>query len=92
MGFKTETTQHQSSASVETEFGMKDRKTSNYTFDKVSDWFDADSFKIFTQVVRSGDILELRSTKQSHWGVTTRIPQPPISPKSKSKLRKSNLS
>ncbi|OXA57686.1 uncharacterized protein LOC110845469 [Folsomia candida] len=64
---------------------MKDEKLPTYTFDKVSDWFDTDSFKVFVKVVNSGDVLELRSTKCSHWGVTTRIPQPPISPKSKAK-------
>jgi len=55
------------------------------TFDRVSDWFDADSFKIFTQTVRSGDILELRSTRCSHWGIAIRKKIAPISPKSKSK-------
>lgn len=70
---------------------MKDEKLPTYTFDKVSDWFDTDSFKVFVKVVNSGDVLELRSTKCSHWGVTTRIPQPPISPKSKAKPRKQIL-
>lgn len=70
---------------------MKDIKSSDYTFDKVSDWFDADSFKVFNQIVRSGDIVELRSTKCSHWGISVRVSQPPISPKSKSKQRKSTF-
>jgi len=58
-----------------------------YNFDRVSDWFDADSFKVFTTTVRSGDILELRSTRCSHWGIAIRIKQAPISPKSKSKSK-----
>jgi len=54
---------------------MKERRKSSgvYTFDKVSDWFDADGFKVFLQVVNSGDIVELRSTKCSHWGIVVRM-------------------
>lgn len=66
---------------------MKDKKTMGYNFDRVSDWFDADSLKIFTQTVRSGDILELRSTRCSHWGIAIRKKQAPISPKAKSKSK-----
>jgi len=57
---------------------MKERRKSStasvvYTFDKVSDWFDADGFKVFLGVVNSGDIVELRSTKCSHWGIVVRM-------------------
>jgi hypothetical protein len=62
---------------------------SDYTFDKVSKWFDTDGFIMFVQTVRSGDIVELRSTKSSHWGIAVRVKQPPKSPRSKSKQRKS---
>jgi len=54
---------------------MKERRKSSgvYTFDKVSDWFDADGFRVFLGVVNSGDIVELRSTKCSHWGIVVRM-------------------
>jgi len=67
---------------------MKERRKSSttstssvYTFDKVSDWFDADGFRIFLGVVNSGDIVELRSTKCSHWGIVVRMTSSGKSPK-----------
>ncbi|CAG7822438.1 unnamed protein product [Allacma fusca] len=52
-----------------------------YSYDRVSDWFDADSYKVFMRTVRSGDILEVRNNRSSHWGIAVRLKQPPSPPK-----------
>jgi len=75
-------------SSSETEQIQLKDLTPSYTFNKVSMWFDTDLYKLFVKTVRSGDIVELRSTKTSHWGVAVRVKQPPKTPKSKSKQRK----
>lgn len=59
-------------------------KVTPYNYDRVSDWFDADSYKIFMRTVCSGDILEIRSTRCSHWGIALRLKQPPSPPKGNS--------
>jgi len=51
----------------------------------VSEWFDQDGHRVFVQTVRSGDILELRSTKCSHWGIAYRVKQPPSPSRNKNK-------
>jgi len=42
---------------------------------KVSEWYDTDGHKIFMKSVKSGDIVELRNSRTSHWGIATRLKQ-----------------
>jgi len=55
--------------------------SNNQIITRVSEWFDADSYKVFMRTVRSGDILEVRSARSSHWGIAIRLRQPPSPPK-----------
>ena len=62
--------------------------SNNQVITRVSEWFDADSYKVFMRTVRSGDILEVRSARSSHWGIAIRLRQPPSPPKGNNGSRK----
>ena len=56
---------------------LKISTKTNEVITKVSEWFDTDGSKVFMKNVKSGDIVELRNSRTSHWGIAIRLRQPP---------------